>query len=75
MFDDEIYPVLFGLGLRVEIQGSRYFLVNNYDYVNLRFSRSHYSYKRFECHTAKQFLEASGIFVDELPKDWYIEVT
>jgi hypothetical protein len=75
MFDDEIFPVLFGLGFEVEIQGSRYFLVNNYDYVNLRFSRSHYSYNRLECHTAKQFLEASGIFVDELPKDWYIEVT
>lgn len=77
MFDDEIYPVLFGLGFEVEIQGSRYFLVNNYNYVNLRFSRSHYSYNRFECYTAKQFLEASGIFAvaDELPKDWYIEVT
>ena len=77
MFDDEIFPVLFGLGFEVEIQGSRYFLVNNYDYVNLRFSRSHYSYNRLECYTAQQFLEASGIFAvaEELPKDWYIEVT
>lgn len=77
MFDDEIFPVLVGLGFEVGNQGSRCFLVNKYDYVNFRFSRSYYSYNRLECHTAQQFLEASGIFAvaDELPKDWYIQVT
>lgn len=76
MFDNEIAPVLVGLGFEVEIKGSRYFLVNNYDCVPFRFSRTRYSNKRLECHTAQQFLKSSGIFavVDELPKDWYIEV-
>jgi hypothetical protein len=62
MFDDEIYPVLVGLGFEVGNHGSGYFLVNNYDYGHLRFAISDYSRERAQCHTATEFLNASGIF-------------
>jgi hypothetical protein len=85
MFDDEIFPVLVGLGFEVGNLGSVYAdLANNRrgKKFNFAFVYNPIHYKdphpnRLECHTAQQFLEASGIFAvaDELPKDWYIEVT
>jgi mRNA-degrading endonuclease RelE of RelBE toxin-antitoxin system len=80
MFDDEIYPVLVGLGFEVDSTEIKNVLVNNlagnkYDFHV--FGSKDMQFDRSKCHTAQQFLDASGIFAvaDELPKDWYIEVT
>lgn len=79
MFDNEIAPVLVGLGLKMGNLNQEVgnLLVNDYNDIYFKFSRSPFLHKRTRCHTAQQFLEASGIFAvaDELPKDWYIEVT
>jgi hypothetical protein len=82
MFDNEIFPVLVGFGFKVGNVGSIYTdLANNRSGKKLDFAlvynATHYKDTRTQCHTAQQFLEASGIFAvaDELPKDWYIEVT
>jgi hypothetical protein len=76
MFDDEIFPVLVGFGFEVgNLNRDLWLLCNDYSDCKLRFARAQEVYNRTQCHTAKQFLEASGIFADELPKDWYIEVT
>jgi hypothetical protein len=80
MLDHEISPVLVGLGFEVKINLWDYdenVLTNNYDESDLCFRLTLKKDSRLKCHTAQQFLEASGIFAvaDELPKDWYIEVT
>jgi hypothetical protein len=79
MFDNEIAPVLIGLGFEMGNLNQEVgnLLVNDYNDVYFQFSRSPFLYKRTRCHTATEFLNASGIFAvaDELPKDWYIEVT
>jgi hypothetical protein len=74
MFDDEIFPVLVGLGFEVENHGSAGFLVNNklgYKLVFSFFRVINNSYLRTQCHTATEFLNASGIFsvadVDQIP--------
>jgi len=79
MFDDEIYPVLVGFGFEVQNLEPRvrYLLTNFFALNPFKFSKCFHPCRRTQCHTATEFLEASGIFavVDELPKDWYIEVT
>ena len=78
MFEEEIHPVLVGLGFEVaNLEHTWYFITNDVNSKRLDFSKTMLELDRTECHTAQEFLEASGIFavVDELPKDWYIEVT
>jgi hypothetical protein len=87
MFDDEIYPVLVGFEFEVKSTTMTNFLVNNARFLvnNAREHKFNFSvfgaidflYQRTQCHTATEFLNASGIFAvaEELPKDWYIEVT
>ena len=80
MFDDEIFPVLVGLGFEVELtswSSSINILTNNYNGIDFHFRLTLQEKNRLQCHTATEFLNASGIFAvaDELPKDWYIEVT
>jgi hypothetical protein len=79
MFNNEILPVLVGLGFEIRhLDGNRDFLTNEYNTDDFDFSKtSVQSSHRKKCHTATEFLNASGIFAvaDELPKYWYIEVT
>ena len=79
MFDDEIYPVLVGLGFEVQNLDKNwcFIITNDANRKRLVFSRTMLYLGRTQCHTAQEFLNASGIFAvtDELPKDWYIEVT
>jgi hypothetical protein len=79
MFDDEIYPVLFGLGFEVRnLEENWKYVTNELSGSDFNFSltgQDSYEKPRLQCHTATEFLNASGIFADELPKDWYIEVT
>jgi hypothetical protein len=81
MFDNEIFPVLVGLGFEVRNLGSVYAdLANNRrgKKFNFAFVYNPIHYKdphpnRLECHTAQQFLEASGIFaVAEIVKSFTI---
>jgi hypothetical protein len=73
MFDDEIFPVLVGLGFEVRNLRikSRRLLVNDYANLKFNFVCSITVFDRLKCHTATEFLNASGIFavadVDQIP--------
>jgi hypothetical protein len=72
MFDDEIYPVLVGLGFEVDSTLIKNVLVNNgLDHKFNFFVFWRIAYHRLECHTATEFLNASGIFavadVEQIP--------
>jgi hypothetical protein len=74
MFDDEIYPVLVGFGFEVkDLDDIIYWnlLCNDYNADKLSFALTFGVYDRTQCHTATEFLNASGIFavadVEQIP--------
>jgi hypothetical protein len=74
MFDDEIYPVLVGLGFEVKYLDYikyRNLLCNDYKAYKFSFALTFGVYDRTPCHTATEFLNASGIFavadVEQIP--------
>lgn len=66
MFDDEIFPVLVGLGFEVRnLEENWKYVTNELSGSDFNFSltgQDSYEKPRTQCHTATEFLNASGIF-------------